>query len=781
MIDDLRNLGDKVGRFPLSKDYVLLAGFDGGVFFLRLLNGRKVVYEWENKKNVCKVKSVEKDVIEKLLDWKIYDSKKKSKNIVSTAFKHFMPLLLTIESDNTIKRLKNNDTTDTSDTSDTTCRTNTKKVLRFFTSLVTTTKRPGIGFLNTPTNQEIYYFGQKIPIEIPILNKEGERTDTKTIPWLVLITNEKNCEIVDTKFLKKNNMQIKGELTIEKPRWTLEKIEDYTKLREQYSVKNPKEIYQQILQQFKKYIWFDQEIYYHIFALWTIGTYFFPIFTAYPYINLWGLKNSGKTKVMQLSSILSFNGTLAVNMSSASLFRIVEQDCPTLFIDEAETLWKDGAKDDDTSDMISMLNAGWMRGSSVPRVEKVMNELKIKRFDVYCPKMLASIKGLRGALESRCINIIMVKPKDKPESDLWPLEGDAVLTGLRDDFYPFALKYWKEVKKLSLDREEWMDDPNLRKENERHSSYPPEFFDGIIKEFKLSNRDWQMWKPLLCIAKLVSDDIYLEVGTWAEEECRKNSMDDITEDSWDSKVYEALLELVVSEIPVKYYVADIKRLVDQRFIERVFLDSGGNEIIVYSKSRPSNSFIGRLLNKVGFGKFRGRDTKRFYLLDKKRVQHILSNLNVVSDASSASVVSVDGNQSLLELSDNPDKTSGGSQAKADGQTQKVREVSKNNAELGNNPDKKSLETTKKIVPNQIVPNQKPTQKNSDFELAQQKFWQEFDKIAKTNKEKLVDHQTLINTLKSHFKDETICEAWIETTKNSGDIYEIRPGQLKRLE
>jgi len=345
--------------------------------------------------------------------------------------------------------------------------------------------------------------------------------------------------------------------------------------------------------------------------IWVIGTYLFELFSAYPYIELWGLKGSGKSKVMTLSSILSFNGEMFVNMSAASVFRIIEHDSPTLCIDEAENLWADNQKgNDDTSDIVAMLNAGWMKGANIPRVEKVDGEMKIGRFNVYCPKMLGSIKGMKGALESRCIKIVMVKPLNKSEGDSWPKKEDKDLLALRDEVYPFILKHWKDIDRLYS----W-----------------DEQLGGLKKEFKISNRDWQMWQPLLCIAKLISDELYQKVGRWAEEEIERVKADEHNEDSWDYKIYEAMQEWVTSEEVNSYYVSDLKALIDKHFIERIYISATGAETPIYQKDRPSSSYVGRVLNKIGLRHFKRRGKKNYYRLSRKIVNDLLLKVNAIQE------------------------------------------------------------------------------------------------------------------------------------------------------
>ena len=47
---------------------------------------------------------------------------------------------------------------------------------------------------------------------------------------------------------------------------------------------DPAALYRRIRGQWTRYIEFPDDAYYDLVTLWTIGTYFFPLFNAYPYL-----------------------------------------------------------------------------------------------------------------------------------------------------------------------------------------------------------------------------------------------------------------------------------------------------------------------------------------------------------------------------------------------------------------------------------------------------------------------------------------------------------------
>ena len=462
------------------------------------------------------------------------------------------------------------------------------------------------------------YFGIMMPVKQPKLDENLDVIGEENVPKLTWVFDTKKHQIVTPIFKKQNNILVEEELTMDR-RWNMNKLQQWVHASkaEPYKTLSPFDLFNQIKAQFKKYVWFDDEQYYNILPLWIIGTYCYELFQAYPYINLWGLKNTGKTKVMQLSGILSFNSQVFINMSVASLFRIIEKDNPTLFIDEAENLWQPQQKgDDETSEIVACLNAGWMKGSQVPRVEKIDGKQQVIKFNVYCPKMLASIKGLKGALDTRCIRIIMVRPIGQPVSQLWFDQDDIELLALRDEIYPFILENWGVIKAY------YSGGNGVQVEN----------------TFGMDNRDWQIWKPILCMANLVSPELVKEIGEWAAEECEMSKEEDINDDDWDVKIFKALLGLVKSEKVERYYMRDIMLAVDDEFIDKTYFDNYKNqEVKTYLPKRPSNAFVGRLLNKVGFRKDKFKSGERGYWFSKKRVQTIVWSVSRISDLSVRSV------------------------------------------------------------------------------------------------------------------------------------------------
>lgn len=231
---------------------------------------------------------------------------------------------------------------------------------------------------------------------------------------------------------------------------------------------DPVRVYGEIERLLDKYIDFRDEGTSCVMALWTMGTYLYPLFEAFPYVALVGPKGSGKTKLLGLAARLAFNGRVASSVSSASLFRVVQATRGMLGIDEAERLAN--PRDPVAADLRLLLNAGYKRGSPVIRCEG--DDHRVVEFEVYGPKMIASINGLEDVLESRCILVSMLRTAG-PKGDLVVSEHGEEWPQTRHGLYCFALQHFAQVR--------------------------DHYLDGTGVD-RLRNRQAELWRPLLAIA-----------------------------------------------------------------------------------------------------------------------------------------------------------------------------------------------------------------------------------------------------------------------------------------
>lgn len=250
-----------------------------------------------------------------------------------------------------------------------------------------------------------------------------------------------------------------------------------------------------------------------VMALWTMGTYVYRIFEAYPYISLCGDKGSGKTKCLQIAQKLCFNSLMSSDISKPSLFRAIEASSATLLIDEAENL--KGYKKDD--DLIKLLNAGYKRGNPVVRIN--LNTFEPQSFDVYSPKILAGIRGIDAVLEDRCIVLQMIRSMNAKKANLAVTANVDNWGELRHLLYCFALDHFPGIIR-------------------GHEKVIAEIEPGSV----IQGRKGELWFPLLGIAKYIDSygrtNYYSKVKKFAE-----NSINDSEQDSLDNWSISLLLGL----------------------------------------------------------------------------------------------------------------------------------------------------------------------------------------------------------------------------------------------
>jgi hypothetical protein len=227
----------------------------------------------------------------------------------------------------------------------------------------------------------------------------------------------------------------------------------------------------------KNYLDLGNDSLYKVLALWIIGTYTYRQFKAFPYVNINGLMNSGKSKVLELCSLLSFNGELLMNSTPAYIIRSIHDNCASIFLDEAERL-KD-SQNTDNQTLILMLNSGYKLG---PGIGKMNMNNKDKnwsqsKYDPYSPKMIAGINNVAETLVSRSINITLIAT-DNVEIKNKEIDPDLeIFREIRDGLYLSVMEHFKLIKEAY---------------NE-------------ITEDSISARNWEVWKPIVTIALVIDE------------------------------------------------------------------------------------------------------------------------------------------------------------------------------------------------------------------------------------------------------------------------------------
>src|ERR1017187_7951928 len=95
-------------------------------------------------------------------------------------------------------------------------------------------------------------------------------------------------------------------------------------------------------------------------------------FNTVPYLMVSApTKDSGKSVLLELLSFLSHRAEFSTQMSAASMYELIDEKHPSLFLDEFEQYRK-------SRDHTGIFNGGYRRGACVQR----MRSGKLKSFDI---------------------------------------------------------------------------------------------------------------------------------------------------------------------------------------------------------------------------------------------------------------------------------------------------------------------------------------------------------------------------------------------------------------
>jgi len=420
-----------------------------------------------------------------------------------------------------------------------------------------------------------------VGVELPCyhIDDEGKR---ELHEHHFLIGSDKHKILCLKEALAKENVKLRHSVVRLPNRWSLKSIEAW--LNGEVWV-DPREVYVAVKTAFETYIEFEDDRVYDFLTLWSIGTYFYHLFNSYPYLNIHGMKQTGKTKLDTLLSLICFNAVFSNNISTASAYRLVQSGRCTLIMDETEKL----RNPERQIDFRNMLYAGYKKGAVVYRTHK--DTLKPEPFEVYSPKVVTNIRGIEDVLEDRCITIIMKRGKNLEITNREiPMEAE-VWQEIRDMLYVFYLSNFNEVSELT-------EQMNLL---ERVTS-------------KLKQRELEIWKPILTLAYYFDkhfNGLFETICRFAESKSQEKLVENLTE-TLDYLLVQTLHVLVKE--PDFYRVKDIK------------------EEMVKNMDEPQKwltcKWVGNALRRLGFTEKRRFGTGYQYYLTPEKVKDLMERLGI---------------------------------------------------------------------------------------------------------------------------------------------------------
>lgn len=216
-------------------------------------------------------------------------------------------------------------------------------------------------------------------------------------------------------------------------------------------------------------------------ALWTLATYIWPSFDQFPYLCITAdTKRAGKTRCAEVLSKVCSNPRFT-GASAASIFRMIRDESPVIFLDEAESVLTGETADT----MREVMNKGNRRGQTISRVDMSAAGVQpdgstgsgVRHWPVYCPKVFILIGDVYDTLRDRAIVIRMRRAEPPARYVTVRVEAEGNALGLR-------------VKSLMEDY---------------HFTIKELYETMPILEF-LQDRDAEMWAPLFAICQVLAPE-----------------------------------------------------------------------------------------------------------------------------------------------------------------------------------------------------------------------------------------------------------------------------------
>jgi len=453
----------------------------------------------------------------------------------------------------------------------------------------------------------IAFVAAYFPTEVEITKKNGPVTE-KTTDWVnqgFFVTNDYNKQYPYSK--KKIPVDDDGIKSLYKinvmnvgnQRW---RHEDMLSWQKSDAKINPVELLTKMHDVFPKYLELEDETTYFVLYLWIIGTYFYRLFSAYPYLDFTGTKRAGKTKALELINLIAFNGIMSPDLTGSVMFRVIEQTGATICIDEAEQM--KNQKSEQAQQVRTLLNQGFKKNMYAYRSDTKEKGFNPVPFNLYSPKAFGHINAFDDVLEDRCIQILMKRSTKKTIQNTHPSEYDKVWWDIRDMCYRLFLDYTDIIETLKQKAEETM---------------------------PVSGRERELWHPILTLANLFESfglqGIIEKVRKFAlESSDTRQSTDE--EENPDYKIVSYLADLVAQNDTIQTSPSELWADFDKK------MDQFGFDKKYYGERRFSNT-----LHRLGLVAKR-TNKKRYYTITEAAVTLMKQRLGMIPVSEENSVISV---------------------------------------------------------------------------------------------------------------------------------------------
>lgn len=146
-------------------------------------------------------------------------------------------------------------------------------------------------------------------------------------------------------------------------------------------------------------------------TLWCAHTHAFRAFPVTPRLAfLSDEPASGKTRCLDLISLLTARPELCVDPTGPVVFILIKECTPTLLLDETDMIFGKGGNAGKRQ-VLAVLNSGYKMGATVPRARKD----SVERFPVFCPVAFAGLGRLPDTLMTRSV-VVRMRQRRKHET-----------------------------------------------------------------------------------------------------------------------------------------------------------------------------------------------------------------------------------------------------------------------------------------------------------------------------------------------------------------------------
>jgi len=188
-----------------------------------------------------------------------------------------------------------------------------------------------------------------------------------------------------------------------------------------------------VLQVVRRYVVFPDEHAFVAATLWVAATHGINVWNAAPRLVINSpQKRCGKTRAMDVLAGMSHRPLVTVNATSAAVFRSLNGERPpTLFLDEADTVFGTKRAAEQNEDLRALLNAGHQRGR--PALRCVGPQQTPMEFPTFAMAALAGIGSMPDTVTDRAVNITMRRRMLGEQVAQYRIRRDEpILHGLRE-------------------------------------------------------------------------------------------------------------------------------------------------------------------------------------------------------------------------------------------------------------------------------------------------------------------------------------------------------------